>query len=282
MNLSIKTREILLLFFLLFLGYAVIILLFAAIYHHTGCIGMTVYDRSPRESIDFGRAVYFSIVTFHTIGYGDIRPISDQGRLVVMIQSSISLPFTAIFSGLLIYFIIKRPRDIFITKKIYIRHRNGKFWLSVRMGNKGRAIIDVVSKFEVWTIVNNSRVRIFQKKQELPDLERILYLDIPLDAPENHRLENALRDSMRKKMRLHVKFSFVGNDMRTGEQVAFAKYYDSADLRFGNVFQNVYSWDTSGRRKDFTWKNFEKIGNLSPETIGQFMEKGTKEKEPAS
>lgn len=282
MNLSIKTKEILLLFLGLLFCYGLIILLFACFYYTTGSIGMTDYNNYVRESVDFGKAIYFSVVTFHTIGFGDIRPITDLGRVIVMIQSAISLAFTAIFSGLLIYFIIKRPRDIFITRQIYVRHRNGRFWLSVRMGNKGRAIIDVISRFEAWTIVNNSRVRMFQKGQPLPDLERILYFDIPLDQPDNMKLLAAIRDAMGRKHLLHMKFSFVGNDLRTGEQVAFAKYYDSRDLRFGTSFLNVYSWDTNGKRKDFRWKNFEKIESLSPEKVQNFMEKGLKRNENRS
>ena len=67
-----------------------------------------------------------------------------------------------------------------------------------------------------------------------------------------------------------MKFSFIGTDIRTGEQVAFAKYYDSNDLRYGTSFLNVYSWDNNGRRKDFRWKNFEKIGEMDPQKIEHF------------
>ncbi|MCX6266139.1 MAG: hypothetical protein NTW16_02100 [Bacteroidetes bacterium] len=56
-----------------------------------------------------------------------------------------------------------------------------------------------------------------------------------------------------------MKFSFIGNDIKTGEQVAYAKYYDSGHLSFGKMFLNVYSWDPNGRRKNFRWRNFERI-----------------------
>ncbi|MCX6266138.1 MAG: potassium channel family protein [Bacteroidetes bacterium] len=69
------------------------------------------------SKINFEKAVYFSIVSFHTIGFGDIHPITQLGRQIVMIQSTISLFFTSIFSGFLVYFVIKRPQDVFTTKK---------------------------------------------------------------------------------------------------------------------------------------------------------------------
>lgn len=267
MSFRFKTREVLL-FILISLGaYMVFIFGFAWIYYNTGSITMTPYStpynhpgmEPGSNKINFEKAVYFSIVSFHTIGFGDIHPITQLGRQIVMIQSTISLFFTSIFSGFLVYFVIKRPQDVFVTKMIYIRHRKDHYVLSLRLGNKGRDIIDMKSKFEAWTIENNSRIRVFQTEVDLPDLEKILYYDLNLDAPESSQLRSALRDALVNKTLLHIKFSFIGNDIKTGEQVAYAKYYDSRHLSFGTMFLNVYSWDTNGRRKNFRWGNFERI-----------------------
>jgi hypothetical protein len=270
MNFSIKTREFLRFCFFAFCCYALFILFFAYWYYVTDSISLTPYSKPVAEKLDFGQAVYFSIVSFHTIGFGDIHPITNLGRTIVMIQSAISIFFTAMFSGLLVYYVIKRPNDIFSTKKLYIRHRNGSFWLSIRLGNKGRTIIDLDGRFEAWTIENNSRVRAFQCQRDPPDLERILYYDINLDEPENHKLKSALTNALKGKSRLHMKLSVIGNDIKSGEQVAFAKYFDSSDLVFGKMFLNVYSWDANGHRKDFQWKNFERIEPMEPEIIRLF------------
>ena len=271
MNFSIKTREVFRFIFFALCSYALFIFGFAWLYSATGSIGMTPYTQSVSEPIDFWKAVYFSIVSFHTIGFGDIRPVTDQGRQIVMIQSTISLFFTAIFSGFLVYFVIRRPNDIFSTGNIYIRHRRDHYWLSMRLGNKGRTIIDMKSKFEAWTIVNNSRVRTFQVKSELADLERILYFDLDLDDPKNNKLRQAIQKAIRKDLLLHMKFEVIGNDIKTGEQVAFAKYYDSTNIRFGKTFMNVYSWDPGGHRKDFKWNNFEKIVEMEGEKVREFI-----------
>jgi len=272
MNFSIKTREFLRFCILAFCCYALFILFFAYWYYVTDSISLTPYSKPVTEKPDFAQAIYFSIVSFHTIGFGDIHPVTSLGRTIVMIQSAISIFFTAMFSGLLVYYVIKRPNDIFSTKKLYIRHRNKNFWLSMRLGNKGRSIIDLDGRFEAWTIENNSRVRTFQGQRELPDLERILYYDINLDEPENQKLKTALVEARKGKFRLHMKLSVIGNDIKTGEQVAFAKYYDSSDLVFGKMFLNVYSWDANGHRKDFQWKNFERIEPMEPELIQSFEE----------
>jgi hypothetical protein len=276
MNFRFKTREVLI-FIMISLGvYLAIIFGFAFIYYRTGSIEMTPYSSQfsgkSSQDIDFEKAVYFSIVSFHTIGFGDIHPVTQLGRQIVMIQSTISLFFTSIFSGFLVYFVIKRPQDVFTTKKVYIRLRKGTYFLSLRLGNKGRDIIDLKSKFEAWTIENNSRIRAFRCEEELPDLEKILYYDMNLDDPANQPLRTAISDALANKTLLHMKFSFIGNDIKTGEQVAFAKYYNSRQLSFGKMFLNVYSWDPNGRRKNFHWKNFERIEPMEPSGVEGFLE----------
>jgi hypothetical protein len=281
MNFRFKTREVLF-FILISLGvYLVFIFGFAWIYYNTGSIEMTPYSTPYNHpgsdpgtnKINFEKAVYFSIVSFHTIGFGDIHPITQFGRQIVMIQSTISLFFTAIFSGFLVYFVIKRPQDVFTTKKVYIRFRKDRYFLSLRLGNKGRDIIDLKSKFEAWTIENNTRIRAFRVEEELPDLEKILYYDINLDEKASYPLRVAIADALVNKTMLHMKFSFIGNDIKTGEQVAYAKYYDSRHLSFGKMFLNVYSWDPNGRRKNFRWGNFERIETMEKGVIDDFFVK---------
>jgi hypothetical protein len=275
MNFRFKTKEVLIFIAVSLCIYAVFIFGFAWIYYSTGSIEMTPYSKTigyrNADQINFEKAVYFSIVSFHTIGFGDIHPISQTGRQVVMIQSTISLFFTSIFSGFLVYFVIKRPQDVFTTKKVYIRFRKNHYILSLRVGNKGRDIIDLKSKFEAWTIENNSRVRAFRTEEDLPDLEKILYYDINLDDESNQALKAAIRDALTNGTLLHMKFSFIGNDIKTGEQVAFAKYYDSRHLSFGKMFLNVYSWDTNGRRKNFRWGNFERIETMDEQAMEGFL-----------
>lgn len=281
MNFRFKTREVLLFIIISLCVYLGFIFGFAWIYYHTGSIEMTPYSTPyshPGEApetgkINFEKAVYFSIVSFHTIGFGDIHPTTQLGRQVVMVQSTLSLFFTAIFSGFLVYFVIKRPQDVFSTKKAYIRYRKDRYFLSLRVGNKGRDIIDLKSKFEAWTIENNTRIRAFRKEEELPDLEKILYYDIDLEDPAHQALRSAIQDALVNGTLLHMKFSFIGNDIKTGEQVAFAKYYDSRHLSFGKMFLNVYSWDVNGRRKNFRWGNFERIEEMDAGRAQAFLEK---------
>ncbi len=271
MQFTAKTQEIVK-FLLITIGvYTVLIFMFAILYYETGSIGFYRPIQRVYEPIDFQKAIYFSIVSFHTIGYGDIYPLTSQGRYILMSEAFSSLFFTSIFSGFLVYFVIRRRDDIFTTRNVYIRRRKDKWFLSIRLGNKGREIIDMKGKFEAWIVQENSRVRIFQYEEEMADLERILYYDINLDDPAALKIRGALIDALKGKILLHIKYAFIGNDINTGEQVAHAVYYDSAKIRFGKMFDNVYSWDKRGRRVNFHWKNFEKIEPLEEEIKVKFV-----------
>ena len=87
------------------------------------------------------------------------------------------------------------------------------------------------------------------------------------------KLRQALIDSLNSRILLHIKYAFIGNDISTGEQIAHAVYYNSTRLKFGKMFDNVYSWDKHGRRVNFRWKNFEKIEPLEDEAAMEFMAK---------
>ena len=275
MHLSVKARTIAWFIIVAVAIYIVIILLFGYAYYATRSIGFFRATTRTFEEIDFLKALYFSVVSFHTIGYGDIYPISQQGRMILMIQSFTSLFYTSVFAGLLVYFIIKRHADIFTTKYIYIRKRKDRWYLSIRLGNRSRPIIGLRGKFEAWRVENDSRVRIHSYTEEMSDLENILYFDIPLEEPGAEGLRAALEEALASGRVLHMKFNVIGNDIKSGEQVAHSALYDSSMLRFGRIFLNVYSWDARGHRSDFRWENFEKIEPAGEEEILRFRSRST-------
>ena len=69
------------------------ILLFAFLYYISGWIGSS----SISTPISFFQSMYFSAITFTTLGYGDIIPTNDLGRGLVMIESFTGAIFIALF-----------------------------------------------------------------------------------------------------------------------------------------------------------------------------------------
>ncbi|MCG7551373.1 ion channel [Pseudoalteromonas sp. Of7M-16] len=81
-------------FTLLFFGLSNIAL-FAAFYYHTGLL----VDKTPVQ--DFPTAIYFSIVTWTTLGYGDVLPI-EEIRLIAASQAILGYTYMAILIGLIL------------------------------------------------------------------------------------------------------------------------------------------------------------------------------------
>lgn len=251
--------------------YILLIMGFALGYYYTESIGYWRAVTRAMEKIDFLKAIYFSVVSFHTIGYGDIYPVTNQGRMILMIQSFISLFYTSVFAGLLVYFIIKRHGEVFTTKGIYIRKWKGKWNLSVRIGNRSRAVIDPRGRLEAWIVHEDSRVRVFRREMEMQDLECILYFDIDLQDESSQSLRKALVSAVNGSLLLHMKFSIIGYDVESGDQISHVALYNSKDIRFGKMFLNVYSWNQEGQRTGFHWKDFEKIEPCGEVEVREFL-----------
>lgn len=67
--------------------------IFTIIFIYSGLIYQVEHPMNPSEFSTFLDAVYFSVATMTTVGYGDITPISQMGRLlaVLMILTGIAL-----------------------------------------------------------------------------------------------------------------------------------------------------------------------------------------------
>src|ERR1035437_7939294 len=137
------------------------------------------------KTVKFLDYIYFSAVTFSTIGYGDIVPKAGAGQVIVFIESCFELTFIPVFGGFLAYKFLQRPNDILLTDNFFIRYRNQHIFLSSRIGNKGKNIIDCTAAIELIQIVNNVKRTLYKREINTPLVELIWFLEIRLDGDEN-------------------------------------------------------------------------------------------------
>jgi voltage-gated potassium channel len=82
----------------LVVSLALLLVSFAGIY-----IGMSSYDAGAfDEQLDHVGALYFALTTLTTIGYGDIAPVSNAARIVVMVQMVVDVVILGVFIRLVV------------------------------------------------------------------------------------------------------------------------------------------------------------------------------------
>jgi hypothetical protein len=77
----------------LVVSLVLLLVTFAGIYN-----GLSSYDADAfDETLDHIGALYFAMTTLTTIGYGDIAPVSDVARIVVMVQMVVDVIVLGVF-----------------------------------------------------------------------------------------------------------------------------------------------------------------------------------------
>jgi len=212
--------------------------------------------------VTFWHCMYFSSVTFMTIGFGDVIPKVGIGQILVFIESCIALIFTPLFGGYLAYQFLQRPKDILLTDNYFIRYRNNNIFLSTRLGNKGKNIIDCNASVELIHIVNNVKRTLYKMEFSNPLVELNWFLDIRLNGIENNTPLQHLKTLLNNPGESLIRVTVIGTDSDSGNMVHVYKYYKMDDLKYGGKFLDVYNWKGVFRTEP-NWANFNSIAEIS-------------------
>ena len=60
-----------------------------------------IFNAEPDSFDDFFESVYWATVLLTTVGYGDIYPVTDIGRLIAMISSLFGIAIVALPAGII-------------------------------------------------------------------------------------------------------------------------------------------------------------------------------------
>lgn len=92
--------------FVALLSYVAIIYLYAC-----GYLTLMIIDQKAlvyegyNEGMDFITALYFSLTTISTVGFGDIHPLSKLSKIIVMSEISLGLTYTVFIFSILAAFV---------------------------------------------------------------------------------------------------------------------------------------------------------------------------------
>ena len=214
---------------------------------------------NPARFLDY---IYFSAVTFTTIGYGDIVPNSGAGQVIVMIESCFEMIYFPVFGGYIAYKFMQRSNDILLTNNFFIRYRNERIYLSSRVGNKGKNLIDCTATVELIQIANNVKRTLYRREINAPLVEMTWYLEIRLDGDENSPALQQFKTLIANPDTSLIRTTVSGYDSNTGNLVHVFKYYTMDKLIYGGIFTDVYRWEGVIRTEP-DWTHFNKVIPLS-------------------
>jgi hypothetical protein len=240
--------------------YIVITLVFGLLYFLFDSLDFK--STAGGKTVSFLDYIYFSAVTFTTIGYGDIVPKDGVGQVIIFIESCFELTFIPVFGGFLAYKFLQRPNDILLTDNFFIRYRDQRIFLSSRVGNKGKNLIDCTATIELIQITNNVKRTLYKREINTPLVELIWFLEIRLDGDENNYVLQQLKTLMANPDTALIRTTVIGYDSNSGNLVHVFKYYTMDKLLFGGKFSDVYTWEGVKRTKP-DWTNFNEVESLT-------------------
>jgi len=236
--------------------YFIVTLVFGLLYYFYDSLDFKF--ASGHNTFHFLDYIYFSAVTFTTIGYGDIIPKTGAGHLIVFIESCIELTFFPVFGGYIAYKFLQRPNDILLTDNFFIRYRSERIYLSFRVGNKGKNLIDCTATVELIQIDNNVKRTLSRREINAPLVEMTWYLEIRLDGEENITTLQQMKSLISNPQTSLIRTTVSGYDSNSGSLVHVFKYYTMDKLIYGGKFSDVYKWE-GVERTEPDWTHFNKV-----------------------
>lgn len=229
---------------LMALGIAVINLLFGTIYWAIGGVG-------GLRSGDFGDAVFFSVQTFSTTGYGAFYPQSMLANSVASAEIIIGLLATALATGLLFARLSRPQARVMFSRVAVIHEQDGVPTLMFRIANRRlNALADARVTVTITRDETDASGTMMRRLIDLR-LDRDRSPALALSWTVMHRItaDSPLAGLDRAALkRLNIVFLcvLVGIDETLLATVVSRHLYDVGDIRFGARLADIFARDAGG------------------------------------
>jgi inward rectifier potassium channel len=251
----------------LFGSYLVITGVFAALYlAQPGCVSHTHLGSAASVS----DALFFSIETLATVGYGVMAPATLYGHLVASAEIITGMAFTAIMTGLIFVRFSKPRAKIVYADTVVICRHNGNPTLMLRIGNARTSVltqlhVSLSALIRETTLEGGS----FTSLHELP-LLRASWPTFPLITTMMHVIDehSPLAGLDRRGLdlsKIRLVFSLEARDPELAAMVYDITSYDAAAIRPGMRFADA----VSQHQKGHTVADLTRISLIEPEDTPQ-------------
>lgn len=155
-------------FFLYLIVLSIVLSSFAVIFYFTDSIS------SNNSKID---TMYFSGVTYFTVGYGDIKPTNTVGKILVVIEGIFGVIVNSVFMGLLFYVFLKPKNSLLLPNIFCFKYKKRKCSLMLRIGNNGLELVNPKCVVEIFRFENGRRIRVQELIREWSYIEKVVYFN---------------------------------------------------------------------------------------------------------
>jgi len=227
----------------------------------------------------FADALFFSIETIGTVGYGDMYPTTLYGHVIASTELVCGLAFTAILTGLtFVRFSRPRAKLVFAPNPVVAIH-NAQPTLMLQVGNGRPSVLtDATAKLNVLLTETAADGRSLRRAQELR-LERAHIPLFPLSWTLMHVLDGKSplhgydhRRMLDAEARIFV--TLEARDPTLATLVHEIHTYAPEDIRFGVRYRDSIAIGDDG----LPVLNLRMIGALEPD-VGERRETGWTERE---
>jgi inward rectifier potassium channel len=225
--------------------FAAINLVFAVLYL-AGSVPLT--NAHPGSLSD---AFFFSLETATTVGYGDMYPVDQYGRIVAGSEMIVGVAFTALMTGLLFVRFSRPKARILYARNAVIAAHNGEPTLMIRIANARLSLMSNTSvHVGLLRISRQPDGQLLRQIYELPLIRSRVPL-FTLTWTLMHRIDTSspLRGCDGARLiedDVHVWLSIEGYDSILAAPVTDTHAYGPAEILYGMRYAGSISADAEG------------------------------------
>ena len=221
------------------LGYLVINALFAVCYVMAGP-GALGGDDAAQMGGAFGKAFFFSVETFATIGYGTVAPVGLPANLIVTAESLVGLLGFALVTGVLFSRFARPTAAIIFSDRAVVAPYRGATAFMFRVTNgRSNQLIELEAKVQFSRLQGDSR------RYSQLTLERTRVVFFPMSWTIVHPIdekspmwEMTADDLVRQEAEFLILLS--GTDETFSQSVHARSSYRAEEVAFGQRFTSIY------------------------------------------
>lgn len=196
----------------------------------------------------------FSVQTLSTIGYGGMSPGNDAGEVIMIAESFVGLVGVAMLTGLFFSKFARPTSKVFFADCAVVHQWDGERMFMVRVAN-GRQGEIISADFQLTVLLRHvtkegHRMRKFHDmkltRAHSPMVSMSWMVMHPID--EDSPIHGWTAEDLRKADAMFIAL-ISGFDDVTGQPVLARKFYRAEDIRFDEVYQDVFIEANDGERQ---------------------------------